>query len=224
VPLVIASFLDIAETIGYPLVFALIAIETMGIPVPGETALVTASIVASRGRLDIEVVIALAAAAAILGDNVGFAIGRKLGRRLLTAPGPLLHHRQRVIAVGEPFFDRHGPKAVFLGRWVTGLRITAAWMAGVTRMSWPTFLFWNALGGIAWATSLGLLAYFVGHSAETIIHVAGLGGAAFVVLGGLVLWFVLRTRRRRAEELVEAEAQATAESEAEASRTTAGPR
>jgi membrane-associated protein len=202
---VIASFLDIAETIGYPLVFALIAIETMGIPVPGETALITASIVASRGRLDIEVVIALAATAAILGDNVGFAIGRKLGRRLLTAPGPLLHHRRRVIAIGEPFFDRHGPKAVFLGRWVTGLRITAAWMAGVTRMSWPTFVFWNALGGIAWATSIGLLAYFVGHTAETIVHVAGFGGAGVVVVGGFVLWLVLRVRRRRAEALVEAE-------------------
>jgi membrane protein DedA with SNARE-associated domain len=213
--LVLASFLDIAETIGYPLVFVLIAIETMGIPVPGETALVTASIVASRGRLDIEVVIALAAAAAILGDNIGFAIGRKLGRRLLTAPGPLLHHRRRVIAVGEPFFDRHGPKAVFLGRWVTGLRITAAWMAGVTRMSWPTFLFWNALGGIAWATSIGLLAYFVGHSAEKIIHIAGLGGAGAVVLGGLALWLVLRVRRRRAEELVEAEVETQARSEAE---------
>ncbi|HEX7299031.1 MAG TPA: DedA family protein [Solirubrobacteraceae bacterium] len=219
-PLVIASFLDVAETVGYPVLFALIAIETMGIPVPGETALVTASIVASRGRLDIEVVIALGAAAAILGDNVGFAIGRKLGRRLLTAPGPLRHHRQRVIAVGEPFFDRHGPKAVFLGRWVTGLRITAAWMAGVTRMSWPTFLFWNALGGIAWATSIGLLAYLLGHGAEKIIHIAGLGGASAVVLGGLALWLVLRTRRRRAEELVRAKAQA----EAEAPTTTAGPR
>jgi membrane-associated protein len=215
VALVLASFLDIAETIGYPLVFVLIAIETMGIPVPGETALITASIVASRGRLDIEVVIALAAAAAILGDNIGFAIGRKLGRRLLTAPGPLLHHRRRVIAVGEPFFDRHGPKAVFLGRWVTGLRITAAWMAGVTRMSWPTFLFWNALGGIAWATSIGLLAYFVGHSAEKIIHIAGLGGAGAVVLGGFALWLVLRVRRRRAEDLVEAEIETQARSEAE---------
>jgi membrane-associated protein len=213
---VIATFLDVAETVGYPLVFALIAIETMGIPVPGETALVTAGIVASRGRLEIEVVIVLAAAAAILGDNVGFAIGRKLGRRLLTAPGPLLHHRRRVIAVGEPFFDRHGPKAVFLGRWVTGLRITAAWMAGVTKMRWPTFLFWNALGGIAWAISIGLLAYFVGHSAETIIHVAGLGGAAAVVLGGLVLWLVLRVRRRRAEELVEEEIERELEAEAEA--------
>jgi membrane-associated protein len=211
-----ASFLDVAQSIGYPLVFALIAIETMGVPVPGETALVTASIVASRGRLDIEIVIALAAAAAILGDNVGFAIGRRLGRRLLTAPGPLLAHRRRVIAVGEPFFDRHGPKAVFLGRWVTGLRITAAWMAGVTHMSWPTFLFWNALGGIAWATSIGLLAYFVGHSAEAIIHVAGLAGAGLVVVGGLGLWLVLRTRRRRAEAIVEAEAEAEAETEAQA--------
>jgi membrane-associated protein len=213
---VIATFLDVAETVGLPVVFALIAIETMGIPVPGETALITASIVASRGRLQIEAVIAVAAAAAILGDNVGFAIGRKLGRRLLTAPGPLLHHRRRVIAVGEPFFDRHGPKAVFLGRWVTGLRITAAWMAGVTRMSWPTFVFWNALGGIAWATSIGLLAYFVGHSAEKFIHIAGLGGAAVVVLGGLALWFVLRVRRRRAEELVDEQIEAQLEEEAEA--------
>jgi membrane-associated protein len=210
---VIATFLDVAETVGYPVIFALIAIETMGIPVPGETALITAGIVASRGRLEIEVVIAVAACAAILGDNVGFAIGRKLGRRLLTAPGPLLHHRRQVIAVGEPFFDRHGPKAVFLGRWVTGLRITAAWMAGVTKMPWPTFLFWNALGGIAWATSIGLIAYFVGHSAEKIIHIAGLGGAAAVVLGGVVLWLVLRVRRRRAEELVEEEIERELEAE-----------
>jgi membrane-associated protein len=212
----LATFLDVAETIGYPVIFALIAIETMGIPVPGETALVTAAVVASRGRLQIEVVIAVAAAAAIIGDNIGFVIGRKLGRRALTAPGPLLRHRRRVIAVGEPFFDRHGPKAVFLGRWVTGLRITAAWMAGVTRMSWPTFLFWNALGGIAWATSLGLLAYFVGHSAEKLIHLAGLGGAVAVVLGGIALWFVLRMRRRKAELLVRAEIDAELEAEAEA--------
>src|SRR3954454_4839429 len=103
----------------------------MGIPVPGETALVTASVVASRGRLEIEVVIVLAAAAAILGYNFGFAIGRKLGRRVLSAPGPPMHHRRRVPSVGEPFFDRHGPKAVFLGRWISGLRIPAAWMAGI---------------------------------------------------------------------------------------------
>ncbi len=212
----LATFLDIAENVGLPVVFALVAIETMGIPVPGETALIAAAIVASRGRLPIEAVIAVAAAAAIIGDNVGFAIGRRLGRRVLTAPGPLLHHRRRVIAVGEPFFDRHGPKAVFLGRWVTGLRITAAWMAGVTQMRWPTFLFWNALGGIAWATSIGLAAYFIGHSAERIIHLAGIGGAAAVIVGGAALWIVLTLRRRRAERLVDAEIEAEIQAEREA--------
>jgi membrane protein DedA with SNARE-associated domain len=212
----LATFLDVAQNIGLPVMFLLVAIETMGIPVPGETALITAAIVASRGRLSIEAVIAAAAVAAILGDNVGFAIGRRLGRRLLTAPGPFLHHRRRVIAVGEPFFDRHGPKAVFLGRWVTGLRITASWMAGATRMSWPTFLFWNALGGIAWATSIGLLAYFAGHTAEKLIHIAGLAGAALVVAAGVVLWFVLRARRRRTEALIDAEIEAQIEAEAEA--------
>jgi len=201
---VFATLISVAQDIGYPLVFALIAIETMGIPVPGETALITAAILASRGRLQIEIVIALAALAAILGDNVGFAIGRKLGRRVFVAPGPLYSHRRRVIAVGEPFFDRHGPKAVFLGRWVSGLRITAAWMAGINRMSWPTFVFYNALGGIAWATSIGLLAYFAGHSAERIVQVAGIGGAIAVVIAGVALWWVLRMRRRRAERLVEA--------------------
>jgi len=201
---VIATLIGVAENIGYPLVFALIAIETMGIPVPGETALITAGIVASRGRLQIEVVIVLAAAAAILGDNVGFAIGRKLGRRVLIAPGPLMHHRRRVLSVGEPFFDRHGPKAVFLGRWISGLRITAAWMAGINRMSWPTFVFYNALGGIAWATSIGLLAYFAGHTAERIVNAAGLGGAIAVVVVGVGLWLGLRIRRKRAERLVEA--------------------
>jgi membrane-associated protein len=203
--MVLASIVSVAQDIGYPLLFVLIAIETMGIPVPGETALITAAIVAGRGHLDIAVVIVLAAAAAILGDNVGFTIGRRVGRRLLTVPGPLAAHRARVIEVGEPFFDRHGPKAVFLGRWITGLRITAAWLAGVNRMAWPTFLFYNALGGIAWAASIGLLAYFLGRTAERLIHVAGLAGLVVVVGAGIALWLALRIRRRKAEALVEAE-------------------
>ena len=205
----LASILDVAAHVGYPIVFLLIAVETIGVPVPGETALVLAAIAASRGQLNIEAVIAVAAAAAIVGDNVGFALGRKLGRRFLLAPGPLLRHRRKLLAVGEPFFDRHGPKAVFLGRWTTGLRITAAWLAGANRMSWTTFLFWNALGGIAWATSVGLLAYWLGHRAESLLRVVGLGGAAAVVVAGLALYLVLRWRRRRAAALVEAEVRAT---------------
>jgi membrane-associated protein len=193
----LATLIDVAGRVGYPVLFVLIAIETMGIPVPGETALITAGILAGRGDLDIGLVIVLAAAAAILGDNVGFAIGRKVGRRLLTAQGPLQRHRARVIEVGEPFFQRHGPKAVFLGRWVTGLRITAAWLAGVNRMRWPIFLFWNALGGIAWATSVALLSYFLGHTAKRLIELFGLAGAGLVVVGGVGIWIVLRRRRER---------------------------
>jgi len=193
---VLATLVSAARDVGYPVLFGLVAIETMGIPVPGETAIFTAGILASRDQLQIEVVIAVAATAAILGDNIGFLIGRRVGRRLLLAPGPLARHRRRVIEVGEPFFERHGPKAVFLGRWVTGLRITSAWLAGVNRMAWPTFLFWNALGGIFWAATVSLVAYFVGRSAERAFNAAGLGGAAVVVAGALVVWLVVRRRER----------------------------
>jgi membrane protein DedA with SNARE-associated domain len=193
---VLASFLSVARDVGYPALFVLIAIETMGIPVPGETALFTAGILASGGHLSIAAVIAVAAVAAITGDNVGFAIGRRLGRRVLLAPGPLEGHRRRVIELGEPFFERHGPKAVFLGRWITGLRITSAWLAGVNRMAWPMFLFWNALGGICWAISIALLAFFVGRGAERVVNIAGVGGAVVVVVGLAIALLVVRRRRR----------------------------
>lgn len=199
----LAAIVDVAEKVGLPLLGLLIALETMGIPLPGETALITAGIVASRGDLPIEGVIAVAAAAAIVGDNVGFFIGRHYGRRLLTAPGPLSSHRMKVIEIGEPFFDRHGPKAVFLGRFISGLRITSAWMAGISRMDWPLFTFYNAAGGIVWATSFGLLAYYGGHHAEKVIHTVGIAGVSAAVVFGIAFYVVLRVRRRRAESLVE---------------------
>jgi membrane-associated protein len=205
----LASLVEIAENVGYPLLFALIAVETMGVPLPGETALITAGIVAARGNLSIEAVIALAATAAILGDNVGFFIGRRYGRRLLEwEGGPFPHHRRRLIEVGEPFFDRHGPKAVFLGRWVSGLRITAAWLAGAHKMAWPTFTFWNALGGVCWALSIGLAAYYGGHAAERVVRTAGFAGLGAVVLVGGGLYAVTKLRRRRAERLADAELEA----------------
>src|SRR5215207_2823244 len=138
----------------------------MGIPVPAETALIAAALLAHDGQMDIATLTVLAATAAILGDNVGFAIGRRYGRRLFLARGPLHRHRLKVLEHGEPFFARHGPKAVFLGRWVAGLRIASSWLAGMNKMHWPTFLFWNALGGIVWAASVALSIYFLGGVAE----------------------------------------------------------
>jgi undecaprenyl-diphosphatase len=196
---VFAALVDIPPNVGYSVVFALVAIETMGIPVPGETALIAAALLAHDGKMDIVPLIVIAAAAAIIGDNVGFAIGRKGGRRLFLISGPF--HRQRLdaLAVGEPFFARHGPKAVFLGRWVAGLRIASAWLAGMNKMPWPRFLFWNALGGICWATSIGLGIYLLGHAFEDVIGVGGIVAGALVtgLLVGVFVWKRMRGRRVR---------------------------
>jgi membrane protein DedA with SNARE-associated domain len=193
---VLAALIDIPANVGYAAVFALVAIETMGIPVPAETALIAAALLAHKGQMDIGTLVLLASAAAILGDNVGFAIGRRVGRRLFLAPGPLQRHRHRVLELGEPFFAKHGPKAVFLGRWVSGLRIASAWLAGMNRMRWPVFVVWNALGGIAWASSVGFSIYFLGGAAEHALGVVGPAAAGLVVLaiGALVAW---RWRRRQ---------------------------
>jgi membrane protein DedA with SNARE-associated domain len=104
--------------------------------------------------------------------------------------GPFSNERHKLIEHGEPFFERHGPKAVFLGRWFAGLRIAAAWLAGINRMPWTSFLFWNALGGIAWATSVGLAAYLLGATAEKLFKDVGLIGVGLVVLAacGFAVW------------------------------------
>jgi membrane-associated protein len=150
-----ASILSVAHNLGYPTLVLLIMFESSGVPLPGETALITAAVLASQHQLHIALVIALAAAAAITGDNVGYLIGRKGGRWLLRRPGPYAHHRARVLEIGEPFFARHGSKAVFLGRWILGLRTWASWLAGASRMPWRSFSRWNAAGGISWATTIG---------------------------------------------------------------------
>jgi membrane protein DedA with SNARE-associated domain len=190
--MVLASFLSVTQNLGYPLLVAVVAAESLGVPLPGETAVIFAGIAASSGRLSIVLVIVLAAAAAIVGDNIGFQIGRRGGRRLLERPGRFYEERRRVIAIGDPFFERHGPKAVFLGRWITGLRVWASWLAGASAMSWRSFLLWNALGGIGWATSVALAAYFGGKAVENVISDIGLyaliAAAVLVALAGLLYW------------------------------------
>src|ERR1017187_5876393 len=149
----LASFLNVDHLIqvaGYPLLFALVMAESGGVPIPGETALITAAVLASGGKLSIELVIVLAAAGAIVGDNIGYLIGGRGGRWILERPGRFPPQRLDVLRTGEPFFERHGPKAVFFGRFVLGLRVWASWLAGATRMHWRSFAFWNACGGIAW--------------------------------------------------------------------------
>jgi membrane protein DedA with SNARE-associated domain len=184
------------ETAGYPLLFLVVMSESGGIPVPGETALITGGVLASQGKLKIEVVIAVAATAAIVGDNIGYLIGRKGGRWVLERPGAFRRQRKEVLDVGEPFFEKHGPKAVYFGRFVLGLRVWASWLAGATRMPWHTFVLWNALGGITWAIAIGMIAYLLGHSAGNAIETFGLFGLAAVVVG-IVSAVILHRRHRK---------------------------
>jgi membrane-associated protein len=195
----LASLLNVSHLVqvaGYPLLFLLVMGESSGVPIPGETGLIAAAVLASQGKLQIELVIPIAAAAAIVGDNIGYLIGRKGGRWLLERPGRFQSQRRQVLVVGEPFFERHGPKAVFFGRFLLGLRVWASWLAGATRMPWRSFVFWNACGGICWATAIGLLAYFLGHSAGNAIQAFGLYGLAAALLG-LASGFWLHRRHRR---------------------------
>jgi membrane protein DedA with SNARE-associated domain len=198
----IVNVSHLIEVAGYPLLFLVVMSEASGVPVPGETALITGAVLASQGKLQIEIVIAVAAVAAIVGDNLGYLIGRKGGRWLLERPG--IFHRQRleVLRVGEPFFRLHGPKAVFFGRFLLGLRVWASWLAGATRMPWRSFVLWNALGGITWAIAIGLIGYFLGHSAGNAIETFGLFGLAAVLLA-ITSGLVLHRRHRRGHPLGE---------------------
>jgi membrane protein DedA with SNARE-associated domain len=186
----------LVRTAGYPLLFVIVMCESSGLPVPGETGLITAGVLASQHNLKIVPVIVIAAAAAIVGDNIGYLIGRKGGRWLLERPGAFQRQRNEVLRIGEPFFERHGPKAVFFGRFILGLRVWASWLAGATRMPWRSFALWNAVGGITWATAIGLIAYFLGNSAGNAISAFGLYGLAAVALA-IVTGFLMHRRARR---------------------------
>ena len=197
--MVVALF-AIPEHLGYAALAAFVGIEASGVPVPGETALITASVLASQGDLSIPLVIAIAAAAAIVGDNLGYLLGSRFGRRFLERPGRFRERRLDLLRRGDLLFARHGAKAVFFGRWIAGLRIWAAWLAGMTAMRWRSFLLWNALGGIGWAIWFGLLGYFGGEAAARLVARLGVGAAVVVGLVALGAYlFLLRIRVRRAE-------------------------
>ena len=188
--------LAVPSHLGYLALAGFVALESTGVPVPGETALVAAGILAQQGHLKIELVIAVAAGAAVAGDNFGYLLGRKGGRSLLLRPGPLERQRRGFVARGEGFFARYGGSAVFFGRWLTGVRVVVAWLAGADRMAWPRFLVWNVLGAVAWAVTVGLTAFLVGAAGEEVIASAGAAAAAVVGLAIALLFAGARLRRR----------------------------
>ena len=186
------------EHYGLVFVFGIVCLESAGLWLPGETALIAAGVYASKGHLSISGVIAVAAAGAIIGDNIGYWLGREGGRRLLYRYAWLARFADRVIPPAERFFARHGGKAVFLARFFGGVRVTGAWMAGITRMSWWRFLFWNAAGGITWAVGVGLVAFYAGKAAADAIARYGVYGAVALVIALVAALVGLHMWRRRA--------------------------
>lgn len=173
--------------------FAIIALETLGLPVPGETALIGAAVLAQRGHFDITVVIAVAAAAASVGGIGGYLAGRKGGRELIGRWRLLERFEQRVLPASERFFRRHGSKTVFFARFLPLIRMTASLLAGFSRMSLARFALWNTAGSILWAIVIGLAAYYVGDAVGRYGLVAGL---AVVVAAGIAFAAQHYWRRR----------------------------
>ncbi|HJQ75513.1 MAG TPA: DedA family protein [Gaiellaceae bacterium] len=174
---------------GLPLLFVVILLESFGIPLPGETALIAFGVLASQGHYSIVWVIVIAAAGAIVGDNLGYwLIGRLGGRALFERWAFLRRYSERFLPAAERLMERHGGKTVFFGRFITVLRYTAAWVAGIGRMEWWKFLFWNAAGGICWATAVGLVAYYAGNAAADAIQRYGIY-AAGAIAGAVVIGF-----------------------------------
>jgi membrane-associated protein len=196
--LLIGAIISVSGSLGYALP-AIIGLESLGVPSPGETALILAAVLASQGQLKIWLVIVIASASAIVGDNLGYLLGHKFGRRVLTAPGPLQARRTDVIDAGDRFFAKHGPKAVFIGRWIALVRFAVAWLAGIDHMPFRTFFIYNALGAITWATAYGLVGFFAGKAAADAITKYGVFAALAlaVLIIAFVAWRVIRERRRK---------------------------
>jgi membrane protein DedA with SNARE-associated domain len=196
---------DLIAHYGYFAIFAIITLESGGLPLPGETVLLTSAAYAGgTGNINIAVVVAIAATAAILGDNAGYWVGRRWGLPLLLRKGHLIGLDHGRLKLGQYLFRQHGGKIVFFGRFTAMLRAYAAVLAGVNKLDARRFMAFNALGGVAWASIMGFGAYLCGRSIENVMGPVGLGLLAFVLLGAVALWLFMR--RHEARLMIAAEA------------------
>ena len=201
----LATLQSALNTFGYPAVVIFVMIESSGIPFPGETMLLLAAFYAGAShQLQIPIVIACAALGAIIGDNIGYLIGRTGGRASVVRFGKYVFIKPEHLDRAELYFANHGDKTVFFGRFIAVLRAWAAFLAGVNHMHWRTFLFYNAAGGILWAATFGTLGYVAGRylhdnfaQVERIAGIIGWLGAGLIVAAALAVFIVYRVRKNR---------------------------
>jgi len=158
------QILTLIEQYGYLVVFFGVMLESTGVPLPGETILIASGVLAQRGHLDVGDAIVFGILGAVVGDQIGYWVGREGGRPFVLRWGRYVRITPERLSRAEAFFARHGGKAVFLARFFAGLRVFGALVAGISRMRWSIFAFYNALGGAVWATAVVLVGYFLGSS------------------------------------------------------------
>jgi membrane protein DedA with SNARE-associated domain len=190
-----AWLVDLFARYGYAVVFVGVLLENAGLPVPGETALLAGAALSRSGTLFLPWVVATAIVAAILGDNIGFMIGRRGGRALVDRFGPKIGLSRPRVEQFDAFFDRHGAKTVFIARFVTGLRVFGAILAGTSGMPWGRFLVYNGTGAVAWATTFGAVGYFLAYSWETLEE--WIGRTGFAMLAAAAIIAIVAVLRRR---------------------------
>ena len=188
---------DLFARYGYAVVFFGVFLENTGLPVPGETVLLAGAALAQFGRLSIVWVIATAVAGATFGDNLGFFIGRHGGRALAERYGSNIGLTGRRLTQFDRYFARHGAKTVFIARFITGLRVFGAVLAGGSGLPWSRFLFYNATGAIVWSTVVAMAGYLMAYSWDTLERWIGRAGLVALVLSGLLAAIgAVRARRR----------------------------
>jgi undecaprenyl-diphosphatase len=190
--------LDLFARYGYAVVFGGVFLENTGLPVPGETMLLAGAALAHYGQLSLGWVIVTAIAGATLGDNLGFFIGRRGGRQIAERHGWRVGLTPRLLERFDEFFARHGPKTVFAARFITGLRVVGAVLAGGSGMAWPVFLFYNATGAVVWCTAVAFAGYSLAYSWETLERWIGRTGlVALALVVAVAIIGMMRARRSR---------------------------
>jgi membrane protein DedA with SNARE-associated domain len=193
-----AWLFDVFARYGYWAVFFGVCLENAGVPIPGETVLLAGAAMAHYGRLSLALVVAAAVAGSILGDNIGFLVGRRGGRALAETHGPLLGLTARRLRRFDTFFQRHGAKTVFFARFITGLRVFGAMLAGASGLPWRRFLFYNATGAVAWAGAVGIAGFLLAESWDTLERWIGRSGVVALVAAIAIVaigWTRARARR-----------------------------
>jgi membrane protein DedA with SNARE-associated domain/membrane-associated phospholipid phosphatase len=186
--------LSLIEHYGYLVILFGVMLESTGVPLPGETILLAAGVLAQRGHLDVGDAVVFGILGAVIGDQIGYWVGREGGRPFVLRWGRYVFITPQRLARAEAFFGRHGGKAVFLARFFAGLRVFGALVAGISRMRWATFIHYNALGGAVWATAVVLLGYFLGSSIGLVERWLGRATLVLASMLAVVVAFYLAYR------------------------------